>query len=304
MPLPRRLLLALGLAALAAPALARTVEHAAGATKVPDDPRRVVVLTNEGTEAALALGVTPVGAANSWTGDPWYDHIAGAMEGVEPVGTENTINLELVAALRPDLILGNMQRHEEVYPQLSAIAPTVLSGRLRGDWMENFALYAEALGREAEGEAVMADFRERVAATRDALGEATEEELSVVRFLAGQIRIYQLDSFSGVLLEQLGFARPENQDVEEFALRVGKESIPDMDGDRIVHFTYDTGDGEGRAAAEDALADPLWQSLSAVKEGRVHAVDDAVWNTAGGVLAARLMLDDVARIYGVAPDGS
>lgn len=85
----------------------------------------------------------------------------------------------------------------------------------------------------------------------------------------------------------------------EFALRVGRESIPDMDGDRIVHFTYDAGDGE----AEAALEDPLWQSLSAVKEDRVHAVDDAVWNTAGGVLAARLMREDVARIYGVEPDG-
>jgi iron complex transport system substrate-binding protein len=72
-----------------------------------------------------------------------------------------------------------------------------------------------------------------------------------------------------------------------------------MDGDRIFHFTYDTGDGEGDALAEDVLSDPLWQSLSAVEAGRVHAVSDAIWNTAGGVLAARLMLQDIARIYGV-----
>lgn len=297
MPPSRRLL-------LAAPAGAREVSHAMGATTVPDDPERVVVLTNEGAEALLALGVTPVGAANSWTGDPWYDHIAEAMEGVEPVGTESAVNLELVAALEPDLILADKQRHEEIHGQLSAIAPTVLSEELRGDWMENFALYAEAVGREAEGRAVMEDFRARVAATAEALGPALEEEVSVVRFLAGQIRVYQLDSFSGVLLDPLGFARPENQAVEDFALRVGKESIPDMDGDRIVHFTYEPGDGEGSALAEEVLDDPLWQSLSAVKAGRVHAVDDAVWNTAGGVLAARLMLQDVARIWGVEVEDS
>ncbi|MEM6727001.1 MAG: iron-siderophore ABC transporter substrate-binding protein [Pseudomonadota bacterium] len=285
---------------LAPAAHAEMVTHSMGETEVPDDPQRVIVLTNEGTEAVLALGVTPIGAANSWNGDPWYDHIAEAMSGVEPVGKESAVNLELVAALEPDLILGNKQRHEEIYGQLSAIAPTVLSERLRGDWMVNFALYAEALGREAVGEAVMEGFRANVAATSEALGDSLAEEVSIIRFLASQIRIYQKDSFSGVLLDQLGFARPENQDVDEFALRVGKESIPDMYGDRIFHFTWDNGNGEGIAAAEDALADPLWLSLSAVEAGRVHAVSDAIWNTAGGVLAARLMLDDIATIYGVA----
>lgn len=285
---------------LASGAAAREVTHAMGTTEVPDDPQRVVILTNEGTEALLALGVTPVGAVQSWTGDPWYAHLGDRLEGTEVVGTESGVNLELVAALEPDLIIGNQTRQEKLYDQLSAIAPTVMSERLRGDWKVNFELYAEALGRAEEGAAVMEEFDARVAEVSERLGEATGEEVSVIRFMAGQIRIYQMDTFSGVLLEQLGFARPANQAVDEFALTVGKESIPDMDGDRIFHFTYESGDGEATAAAAEALADPLWQSLSAVQAGRVHAVDDAVWNTAGGVIAARLMLEDLARIYGVA----
>jgi iron complex transport system substrate-binding protein len=240
-----------------------------------------------------------VGAANSWNGDPWWDHIAEAMGDAMPVGTESAVNLELVAALEPDLIIGNAQRHEEIYPQLSTIAPTVLSQELRGDWKINFRLYAEALGLEERGEEVIAGYETAVEELSAALGPALEEEVSVIRFLPGQIRIYQLDSFSGVLLQDVGFQRPEIQNVEDFAIFTGKESTPDMDGDRIFHFTYDTGDGEGDALAEDVLSDPLWQSLSAVEAGRVHAVSDAIWNTAGGVLAARLMLQDIARIYGV-----
>ncbi|GAB5446171.1 ABC transporter substrate-binding protein [Gymnodinialimonas sp.] len=270
-----------------------------GETEVPDAPQRIVILTNEGTEALLSLGITPVGAANSWLGDPWYDHITPLMEGVEPVGRESGINLELVAALEPDLIIGNMQRHEEVYTQLDAIAPTVLSERLRGDWRVNYELYAEAVGMADEGATVLAEYDAEVAELSAALGDHLTEEVSIIRFLASQIRIYQLDSFSGVILSDLGFARPENQDVEDFALRVGRESIPDMDGDRIFHFTYDNGNGEGNTAAAAALADPLWQGLSAVEAGRVHPVSDAVWNTAGGILAARLMLGDIAEIYGV-----
>ncbi len=278
---------------------AREVDHALGTTEVPDEPQRVVVLTNEGTEALLALGVTPVGAANSWNGDPWWDHIADAMADATPVGTESAVNLELVAALEPDLIIGNAQRHEEIFPQLSTIAPTVMSQELRGDWKVNFRLYAEALGRVAEGDAAIAGYDAVVANLVEKLGPALDEEVSVIRFLPGQIRIYQLNSFSGVLLGDLGFARPEIQDVDAFAIFTGKEAIPDMDGDRIFHFTWDKGDGAGDSLAEEVQSDPLWQSLSAVQAGRVHAVSDAIWNTAGGILAANLMLQDIARIYGV-----
>jgi iron complex transport system substrate-binding protein len=295
----RRLLIALLSFGLSVPATARDITDAMGTVTVPDAPQRVVVLTNEGTEALLALGVVPVGAANSWVGDPWWDHIADRMGDAVPVGTESAVNLELVAALEPDLIIANRQRHEEIHPQLTAIAPTVMSAELRGDWKINLRLYAEALGRTAEADAAIADYDTAVADLRARLGAATAEEVSIVRFLPGQIRIYQLDSFSGVLLRDVGFARPAIQNVEEFAIRTGKESIPDMDGDRIFHFTWDTGDGQGMALADEVLADPLWQSLSAVEAGKVHAVSDAIWNTAGGILAAQLMLQDIARIYGV-----
>ncbi|MDX8354820.1 iron-siderophore ABC transporter substrate-binding protein [Cognatiyoonia sp. IB215182] len=278
---------------------ADTISHAMGETDVPDDPQRVVVLTNEGTEAVLAIGVTPVGASQSWLGDPWYPHITDAMGDAMNVGKESAINLELVAALEPDLILANKQRHEDIYPQLSAIAPTVVSERLRGDWRRNFELYASALGRDEEGTAALSAFEDNVAALAEKLGDITDEKVSVIRFLPTQIRIYQLDSFSGFILGAVGFDRPDIQNVDEFAIRTGKESIPDMDGDRIFHFTWDTGDGEGVAARDDAMSDPLWQSLSAVKAGRVHEVSDPIWNTAGGIIAANLMLEDIARIYGL-----
>lgn len=281
------------------PVSAREITDAMGVTELPDNPQRVVVLTSEGTEALLALGITPVGAATSVGGDPWWPHITEQMGDAVSLGTESAINLELLAALQPDLILGNKMRHEEIYPQLSTIAPTVLSERLRGDWKENFRLYAEATGRADKGQEVIANYDARIADLREKLGDRTQEEISMIRFLAGQIRIYQLDSFSGVILKDLGFHRPAIQNVEEFAIRTGKESILDMDGDRIFYFTFETGNGEANTVEAEALADPLWQSLGAVKAGNVHKVDDGIWNTAGGVIAAGLMLDDIARIYGV-----
>jgi iron complex transport system substrate-binding protein len=285
--------------ALALPAAARSVEHAMGTTEVPDDPQRVVVLTNEGLEALLALGVTPVGAVKSWLGDPWYAHIEGEMEGVTVLGTEHAPNLELIAALQPDLIIGNKLRQEEIHPQLAAIAPTVLSETLRGAWQDNFALYAEALGREEEGAAVLEAFAARTASIGERLGARLSEEISLVRFMPQATRIYYTDTFAGIILDQIGFARPPAQDKDAFAEQVTKERIPEMEGDRLFYFVYETGEGDALAAESDWMDEPLWQALDVVKAGKIHRVDDAVWNTAGGVLAANRLLDDLEAIYGL-----
>jgi iron complex transport system substrate-binding protein len=285
--------------ALAPAASAREVTHSMGVVDVPDAPQRVVVLTNEGTEALLAIGITPVGAVRSWLGDPWYDHIAGQMADVTVLGEESPVDLELLAALEPDLIIGPKVRHEKIYEQLSAIAPTVISERLRGDWKVNMALYAEAVGKTAEAEAAFAAYDTRVAAISEQLGEAKAEQISLVRFMAGRTRIYLKDTFAGTVLGQIGFARPASQDRDEFADEVTKERIPDFNGDRLFYFVYETGDGAADSAAAEWMADPLWAALPVVQAGKAQPVSDAIWNTAGGIIAANVMLDDIETIYGL-----
>ncbi|MFD0828512.1 hypothetical protein ACT8ZR_23060 [Neobacillus sp. M.A.Huq-85] len=48
--------------------------------------------------------------------------------------------------------------------------------------------------------------------------------------------------------------------------------------------------------AKEWTNDPLWKNLNAVKSGHAYEVSDATWNTAGGVLAANIMLDDLEKI--------
>ena len=291
--------IAVSVAALAAApmTMAREITHAMGVTDVPDDPQRIVVLTNEGTEALLAVGITPVGAVKSFLGDPWYDHIAAEMADVTVVGEESAVNLEAIAALQPDLIIGNKTRQEKIYEQLSAIAPTVMAERLRGDWKINMALYTDAAGKGAEGAAALAAFDARAAKLAEEAGPLLDEEISLVRFMAGKTRIYYNDTFAGLILKQIGFKRPPAQDLPTFADDVGKERIPDFAGDRLFYFTYETGDGAGDVQAADWTADPLWQNLDVVKAGKATMVSDAIWNTAGGFIAANLMLDDIEKFF-------
>lgn len=60
------------------------------------------------------------------------------------VGTINNLNLEAIAKLKPDLILGSQLRAADKYKQLSAIAPTVFSIRPGFTWKENYLLNAAA----------------------------------------------------------------------------------------------------------------------------------------------------------------
>lgn len=279
-----------------------TIEHAMGTTTLKETPKKVVILTNEGTEALLAMGVTPVGAVQSWTatGDKWYEHITDDMKDVQVVGfeTDTQVNLEAIAALQPDLIIGNKMRQESIYEQLSAIAPTVFSETLRGNWKENFELYAKALDKVEEGNKVIDDYDKRIADLKTELGDQLQKKVSIVRFLAADVRIYQKDSFSGVILEQLGFARPDSQDVNEFAIKgATKEQMPLMDGDILFYFTYETGDGAATQVEKEWIEDPLFQNLEVAKQGKVYKIDDAIWNTAGGVVAANLMLDDIEKYF-------
>ncbi|WP_143415315.1 iron-siderophore ABC transporter substrate-binding protein [Geobacillus sp. E263] len=275
-----------------------TIEHAMDTTEIKGTPERVVILTNEGTEALLALGVKPVGAVKSWTGNPWYDHIKDKMEGVKELGTESEPNLEAIAALKPDLIIGNKLRHEKIYEQLKAIAPTVFSETLRGNWKDNFMLYAKAVNKEEKGKEVIAEYDKRIEDLKAKLGDKLKMKVSIVRFMAGDVRIYHKDSFSGVILDQLGFSRPESQNVNDFAeMGVTKERIPAMDGDILFYFTYETGDGEASKLEKEWINDPLFKSLNVAKQGKVYKVSDTIWNTAGGVLAAHLMLDDIEKYF-------
>lgn len=275
-----------------------TVEHAMGTTTIAKTPERVVILTNEGTEALLELGVTPVGAVQSWTGDPWYAHIADEMKDAEVVGLESEVNVEAIAALQPDLIIGNKMRQEKIYEQLSSIAPTVFAEDLRGNWKSNFELYAKAVNKEEKGNEVIEAYDSRIADLKEQLGDKLNMKVSIVRFMAGDVRIYQKDSFSGVILDQLGFARPESQDVDEFAIKgATKEQMPLMDADILFYFTYETGDGAASELEKEWLEDPLFKNLEVAQIGDVHKVNDVIWNTAGGVKAANLMLNDIEDTF-------
>jgi iron complex transport system substrate-binding protein len=280
----------------------RKIKHIMGEAEVPAHPQRVVVLTNEGTETLLALGIKPIGAVESYYGSPWFDHIKADMEGVKTVGGEAQPNLEVIASLKPDLILGNKMRDEKIYDQLKAIAPTVYTETLRGEWKNNFQVFADAVNKKAEGDKIIAVFDKRIEDFKQKAGDKLKEKVAVVRFMGGKTRFYYGNMFSGVIFKQIGIARSDAKSDEKSFEDITKERLPELDAaDKVFYFTYEIGDGKGNKQADEWLNDPLWKNLNVVKNNKIFKVNDATWNTAGGVKAANLMLDDLYKLYDVKP---
>jgi iron complex transport system substrate-binding protein len=271
----------------------RTVRHAMGTAEITGQPERVVVLDTGELDSAIALGVTPVGAVEAIPGAGFPEYLAEELEGVEKVGTIEQPSVEAIAALQPDLILSSKLRHEAIYDQLSEIAPTVFTEEVGVAWKENFDLHAEALGRTEEAERLTREYQDKIDALRQALGDkVANTEISVMRSVGDEVRIYLKENFVGTILEDVGLPRPEPQDVEDFSATATRETIPDLDGDVMFLAKY----GDDHRLLGNLTQSPLWDRLDVVQQERVYEVPDDLWFLGIGNLAARQVVDDLERI--------
>jgi iron complex transport system substrate-binding protein len=274
----------------------RPVEHAMGATEITGEPERIVGLDYDVLDTVTALGYEPVGGTEAIAGLGIPEYLRGQVSGMELVGTIEEPSLEAIAALQPDLILSSKVRHEQIYDELSAIAPTVFAEDVGPTWKENVLVYGEALGKRQEAETLLAEYERRAAELGERIQEAfggQKPTISVVRFLPGETRIYTKDNFIGSILEDVGLPRPKPQDVDEFALYPSEEQIGLMAGDVIFYTHYGP---EAETTLPQVTSNPLWKNLEAVRQGRAYNVPEDHWIVGIGVQAASLVLDDLERI--------
>jgi iron complex transport system substrate-binding protein len=273
----------------------RTMRHAMGETTIKAAPARVVVMDTGELDAMVEVGIKPVGAVDyGVAGLPAY--LSGSLDGVKVVGSINEPDIEAIAALRPDLILSSKLRHEKLYQRLSAIAPTVFTERPGVSWKQNFVLYAQSVGREREAAATVERYEQRVRELNKAL-PSPRPSVSVVRILGNAIRYYQRANFLGVLFTDLGLPRPPAQNVDDFGVDLGLETLGQyVPADLIVLAVFGE---QNNSFAPAVLQSPLWQSIPAVKAGKVVTVDDQTWIGGIGYRAAFAVLDGFAKHFGV-----
>ena len=269
----------------------RPMDHAIGTTQIPVAPQRVVVLDYSPLDTAFALNVIPIGRPEL-SASPIYPEINN---NIPSVGQGFQPNIETIFNLKPDLILGTKVMARGSYKKLSRIAPTVFSqdnGRY-GNWKEHFLLHGDALGQSEKAKALLADYQQRVDRIKSQLAQIPQATTaSVVTHWSGGVLAYTTNSFSGAILQDLGFKRnPFQEKSKRYALQPSREDLAAIDGD-IIFLMYDAA-FEGSIAKTEFIRDPLWATLNAVEQDMVCEVSGAVWAGGRSILAANQILTDI-----------
>ncbi|MFI6872435.1 ABC transporter substrate-binding protein [Streptomyces sp. NPDC050400] len=271
----------------------RTVTHALGKTELKQKPKRVVVLDVGELDNVVSLGIKPVGYAPTEGDDGIPSYLKKDAGSPKNVGTINALNMEAIANLHPDLILGSELRAAKLYPQLSKIAPTVFSIRPGFTWKENYLLNASALDEKAKAETNLAAYEKNVKQLGADVKKANDGKaptVTMLRYMPDRIRLYAKASFIGTILDDAGIPRPKNQQINDLATEISPEKIDSADADWIFTGVYGDAKKTQRASAED---NPLWKKLGAVRNGQAKDVPDETWYLGLGVTAADEVLKDL-----------
>ncbi|AMY68754.1 iron-siderophore ABC transporter substrate-binding protein [Frigidibacter mobilis] len=279
--------LAIAFASLATGAAAQdfplTIEHAFGTTTIPDRPVRVATVAWANHEVPLALGVVPVGFARANFGDddgdgvlPWVaERLAELGAETPPLFDEGDgIDFEAVAATRPDVILAAYSGLSQAeYDTLSEIAPVVpyRTAPWATDWREMIRLNGTAIGKAAEGEALIGRIEAEIAEVAARHPEIGGKSAMFVTHLdirdLSIIRFYTANDTRVKFFEDLGMVSPAS--VREasggggFSGEMSAERIDAFDDVDIV-VTY------GGAALFDSVRKNLLTSrMKTVETGAV-----------------------------------
>ncbi|MZD08672.1 ABC transporter substrate-binding protein [Streptomyces sp. SID5785] len=265
---------------------------------VPRAPQKVVALSEPTLDAALALGVEPVGATAGRGQSGVSTYLADKAGKAEVVATVAEADMEKLAALQPDLILlDETTGAKKTVAKLQEIAPTVVTAKLNEDWKKSFTDTADALNKKADAEKWLKDFDGRVADVKGRLGDNAGRSVSVIRWQDGAPSVVgKGDGVVGSTLKALGTTRPADQQGAStgHSEPVSLEKLDTIDGDWMFFGTLgDRADGE--KAYGQAREVTNFNKLKAQKNQHVVVVQGSAWNSAGGPLSAQVVLDDIEK---------
>ncbi len=308
----RLVVLALAIAGVCAPAHAQTrafTDDLGRTVQVPVRPQRIVSLHDlDITLPLIELGVMPVASHGRVRPDGTRFLRAGKLlTGVDfdtaPIAFigANAIDIEAVAAAKPDLIITSPTRDTPV-SQLERIAPTVSIEHLKGGPAAIYGKLADLTGTGARLAALQARYAAQIAQLRSFVDTGS---LSVVSFQAnqGKITLFHTDRALGRVLRDAGFRFPKIVEgmSEGDRMDVSAERLPDLEADLAFGtFRSDLGHGPATEMADMEKVMPGWcRLMKACRDGRYVLLprDETISNTFAALnLVAAVVEAEVIRL--------
>jgi iron complex transport system substrate-binding protein len=240
-------------------------------------PQRIVSLAPSHTEILFAIG-----AGEQVVGVTTYCNYPQEAETREQVGgfSAETISVEKIIALEPDLVLSVGKLHETVIEALKQAGVTVYA--VDAETFDQVYVSIEAVGQMAdhdkEATHLVAQMKERVAAVESVVAEIPDEERPTVFWETWDEPLMAAGptTFAGQMIEKAGgvnlFA-----DVTQRYAEISIEEVIQRNPDVIMGP-----DTHGEALTADQVAiRPGWGTIKAVQDGRIYVFDGDITSRAG-----------------------
>ncbi|MGO1623381.1 ABC transporter substrate-binding protein [Micrococcaceae sp. AOP34-BR2-30] len=283
-----------------------TVDAAYGAVTVPEKPERIVALGGQTVDVLISIGVQPAifAEAGAYSNEPneetliaQYPWLEGQYTGElrpEISGSDGKASVEAIAALEPDLIIaGWWNVDEQIYGQLSAIAPTFvgLETDQNTDWGGLVESLGTLTGESGAASETLANVESTFATAAERLHGLQGKTYNSVAFSAGTGEF----RFPGrSYLEDLGLQAAENQGIQtandqSFSL----ENLEELDADVLLIGIW--GDPNSQATLE---ADPRLAGLPAYKNETLlwNDFQQAVAENSPGPMSLSWLLEQVVPV--------
>ncbi|GAA0134018.1 hypothetical protein YSY43_08580 [Paenibacillus sp. YSY-4.3] len=261
---------------------------------------RIAACSPEIAGLLLALDIIPVAAPldPKWTAYYYNDYrmkITSHLQLLEPYNQlAFAANMEKLAGLRPDAIIGTdrLARSEQV--KLSSIAETYFVPAVSCGWREQLRLLARFLEREEKAERWIGQYELKVQAARKEIGKTLgNDNILVLRIYGDRIHTYWNRGILDVLVEDLKIkpACPASlSDNRQLKL----EELAAINPSRILAVVC--AESASRSHWLSLQHSRQWRQLQAVKNGQVHSIPSDPWFEYSALSISR-MLDEALLMF-------
>ena len=270
-------------------ASAVTVKDAKGEFTLDKTPSRVVALEYSFVDALAQVGVSPVGVADDNKIDRILPQVREKIAAWQSVGTRSQPSLEVIASLKPDLIIADPSRHTAVFEELKKIAPTVMFDSRHESYQENLETaqkIGDLVGKSAEMKAKINEHNDYIANIAKNLG-VQGKKASFGTSREDKFNIQNDNGYVGSFLTTLGFA-PTKLNSDQAFVEINLEQLAMEKPEYLFIAHY-----RDESIARKWEAEPLWKAIPAVKANHVYSVDSDMWARGRGLEASKIMAKQI-----------
>ncbi len=262
-----------------------TITDFAGRTiQLPHIPQRIVALSNGEVDIVYALGGSVVGRPTSNSGAP-----VPAAEKAQTIGSTHELDLEKVALLQPDVVLGNSPMNEKDIPSVEGIGAQMVlsSANSVSDIQRQITLLGQLLGKEDRAQQLNDQLRQYMdSLLQRSKSNETKPNVLLVYGAPGTYMAALPNSLSGNILELAGGRNiaadlPGLQSFPQYA-QLSTERVVEANPDYVFIMTHGNSEEVKAGFLKEMQENQAWSSVKAVQNGGVDVLPADLFGTNPG----------------------